>query len=170
MSVLIYTDGGYRFKTQIGAWGYIIINTKNNKAIARAKAYRDTTNNRMELSAVLEALKILSNSQQGTVISDSKYTINCCESWLPSWKSAGWTKRTPGPLKNIDILKDLDRELQKHSLVFKWIKGHSGNYGNEFVDDILNLAMDQMSQGNEDIITKKFEQADPRFFENIPWG
>ncbi|MFW5845956.1 MAG: RNase H family protein, partial [Planctomycetota bacterium] len=78
--------------------------------------------------------------------SDSKYLIDCCSKWLPGWKRAGWKRRT-GPLKNIDLLQRLDQLLDSHQVRWQWVRGHSGNPGNERVDALANQIMDRLQAG-----------------------
>lgn len=102
-----------------------------------------TTNNRMELNAVLQALLALRKLGSSVLIrSDSKYTIDSCATWMPGWKAKGW-KRKGGELKNVDLLKQLDAALDRYDVRFEWVKGHAGDTGNEFVDQLLNQSMDQ---------------------------
>lgn len=153
--VIAYTDGGCRGNPGLGAWAYLLINPADGKALARAGAERDTTNNRMELSAVLMALRSLRKPGTGLLIrSDSKYTIDACSTWLEGWKRRGW-KRPTGPLKNVDILKLLDLELAKHAVSFEWVKGHAGDRGNEFVDALLNECMDAAQAGSDRVLERK---------------
>ncbi|MDA3961852.1 MAG: ribonuclease HI [Planctomycetota bacterium] len=147
-SVLAYTDGGCRGNPGLGAWGYVLINVATGSALARACSEANTTNNRMELAAVLNALCALSKPDTEILIrSDSKYTIDSCSTWLAGWKKRGW-KRATGPLKNVDILQQLDVELAKHGVKFEWVKGHAGDRGNEYVDGLLNECMDLGATGS----------------------
>ena len=145
--VIAYTDGGCRGNPGPGAWGYVLINPRTLTAQEAADGDKPTTNNRMELQAVLEALKALSKPGLKVLIrSDSKYTIDCCSSWMAGWKKRGWTRKG-GELKNVDILKELDQALSKHQVQFEWVKGHAGERGNEHVDGLLNDAMDRLAAG-----------------------
>ena len=153
--VIAYTDGGCRGNPGLGAWAYLLIDPARGKALARAGAERGTTNNRMELSAVLMALRALRKHDTELLVrSDSKYTIDSCASWLPGWKARGW-KRATGPLKNVDILKDLDAELARHQVRFEWVKGHAGDRGNEYVDALLNESMDAAQAGGDGALERK---------------
>lgn len=154
---IIYTDGGYRPKFGVGAWGYLIINTANNKAIGRSEAILKTTNNRMEMSAVVEALSSFQKPMRVHLISDSQYTIKSCSIWMKKWKAEGWAKKD-GELKNVDILKKLDQLLSIHKVTFEWVKGHSGNKGNDYVDTILNRAMNNLLNNGTGSIREKIEE------------
>lgn len=156
--VIIYTDGGWRRTKNVGAWGCLVINPAKNRAIKSAEAVRDTTNNRMELMAVVKGLEILKTpGRRVHLISDSQYTINSCSKWLPGWKSNGWAKNTPSELKNVDILKMIDALINKHTIKFSWVRGHSGDRGNDYVDNILNHAMDDLISGGTGIIHGQIE-------------
>ena len=145
--VIAYTDGGCRGNPGPGAWAYVLINPRNKLAQEAAGGEQPTTNNRMELQAVLEALRALNKPQLKILIrSDSKYTIDCCSTWMSGWKKRGWTRKG-GELKNVDILKELDQALQQHRVTFEWVKGHAGEAGNEHVDELLNQAMDRLKAG-----------------------
>lgn len=147
--VIAYTDGGCRGNPGLGAWAYLLINPASGKALARAGAETGTTNNRMELNAVLMALRALKKPGTDLLVrSDSKYTIDSCATWMPGWKKRGW-RRPTGELKNVDILKQLDAELAKHQVAFTWVKGHAGDRGNEFVDGLLNESMDAAQAGGD---------------------
>lgn len=145
--VIIYVDGGFRRTKNLGAWGYLIINVKNKKAVEAAKVVSDTTNNRMELTAVIEALRVLKTpGKRILLISDSQYTINCCSKWIPQWKKRNWGKRE-GALKNVDLLKIIDELSSLHEINYMWVRGHDGNKGNEHVDAVLNRAMNSWLRG-----------------------
>ena len=102
------------------------------------------TSNRMELQAVLEAIRALRRQRARVlVLSDSKYVINCCSKWIPAWKRLGW-QRKDGPLKNVDLLQQLDVSLARHVVEWRWVRGHSGERGNERVDQLVNEAMDRL--------------------------
>lgn len=145
--IIAYTDGGCRGNPGIGAWAYLLIHRPSARALEQADGERQTTNNRMELTAVLKCLQALTRPDTELEIrSDSKYTIDCCEKWLPGWKRNGW-RRKGGPLKNVDLLQELDALLARHRVRFRWVKGHAGEVGNEYVDGLLNRAMDQLGRG-----------------------
>lgn len=159
LDAIIYTDGGWRRTKDVGAWGCLVINPSNNRAVKLAEAVRDTTNNRMELLAVVKAFEVLKTPGKTVkVVSDSQYTINACSRWMPGWKANGWTKNTPGELKNVDILKQIDALISQHTTRFVWVRGHSGDRGNDFVDSLLNSAMDDLLKGGDGRIHGHIEQ------------
>ncbi|HET9954506.1 MAG TPA: ribonuclease H [Polyangiaceae bacterium] len=158
MSDLVaFTDGGCRGNPGIGAWAFVLVDIKTRKALERAGGDALTTNNRMELSALLEALLAVKNPGASIlVVSDSKYTIDCCSKWMPGWKKNGW-KRKGDPLKNLDLLQSLDVQLARHQVKFAWVAGHSGHPGNEHVDRLGNEAMDRLAVGGDPAHERRFE-------------
>lgn len=144
-----WTDGGCRGNPGIGAWAFLIVDTETGKALERADGEQQTTNNRMEMMAAIEVLRSLSKPQSEIEIhSDSKYLIDSCTQWMPGWKAKGWKKKN-GELKNVDLLQELDRLLSLHQVTWTWVKGHSGEAGNERVDLLLNEAMDRLAAGKD---------------------
>jgi len=102
----------------------------------------ETTNNRMELTAVIEALRALSRSCEVEIITDSKYVMQGINEWIANWKRNGWKTAARKPVKNVDLWQQLDEEVASHVIDWKWVKGHSGNEGNELADKLANEAID----------------------------
>ena len=153
--VVIYTDGGCRGNPGIGAWAYVLIDAKTKRCVERAGAETATTNNRMELQAVLGALQSLKKDGLNLLIcSDSQYTIKSCKEWMPGWKRNGW-KRKGGELKNVDLMQAIDAELPRHQISWLWVKGHAGDPGNEHVDGLLNKSMDAKAAGEDGVLEGK---------------
>jgi len=147
--LVAWTDGGCRGNPGPGAWAYLLVDTATGKALERAGAEPRTTNNRMEMTAAIEALRSLTRPGSEVLLhSDSRYLIDCCEQWLPGWKARGW-RRKAGPLKNVDLLQELDRLQEVHRVRWRWVKGHSGDPGNDRVDELANLAMDRIAAGGD---------------------
>jgi len=147
--VIAYTDGGCRGNPGPGGWGAILIDPKTGAAREMRGGERDTTNNRMEMLAAIEALKALAKPGLSVLVhSDSQYVIKACTEWMPGWKAKGW-KKSGGPLKNVDLLKELDRLLAIQRVRWQWVKGHDGNPGNERVDQLANDAMDALANGED---------------------
>ena len=94
------------------------------------------------------------------MLSDSKYLIGCCTEWMAGWKANGW-KRKGGPLKNLDLLKQLDELIAKHHVEWRWVAGHSGHDGNEHVDRLANEAMDRIELGRAVAHTRRFDWKGP---------
>ena len=130
-TVAIYTDGACSGNPGPGGWGAILIYKGIEKEISGGEA--DTTNNRMELTAVLRALALLKEPCAVTVTTDSQYISRAInEGWLKKWKAAGFTKK--GGLKNAELWRELDALLQKHDVKFVWVKGHADNEYNNRCD------------------------------------
>ena len=130
-AVSIYTDGACSGNPGPGGWGAILIYNGIEKEISGGEA--DTTNNRMELTAVLRALALLKEPCAVTVTTDSQYISRAInEGWLKKWKAAGFTKK--GGLKNAELWRELDALLQKHDVKFVWVKGHADNEYNNRCD------------------------------------
>ena len=130
-AVSIYTDGACSGNPGPGGWGAILIYNGIEKEISGGEA--DTTNNRMELTAVIRALSLLKEPCAVTVTTDSQYISRAInEGWLKKWKAAGFTKK--GGLKNAELWRELDALLQKHDVKFVWVKGHADNEYNNRCD------------------------------------
>ncbi len=103
-----------------------------------------TTNNRMELTAAIEALKALQGSREVLLHTDSKYLMDGIERWLPDWKARGWKTAAKKPVKNQDLWQELDRLRQHHRVRWKWVKAHNGDAGNEEADALANRGIDEL--------------------------
>lgn len=97
-----------------------------------------TTNNRMEMTAVIEALAALKKPSRILLHTDSQYVMKGITEWLPGWKARGWRTAAKEPVKNVDLWKRLDEAVQAHEIQWKWVKGHSGHNGNERADELAN--------------------------------
>ena len=139
--VVIYSDGACRGNPGPGGWGVVL---GFRDAEQTLKGYEpETTNNRMELTAVIEGLRALNRSCDIQINTDSKYVMHGITEWLENWKRNGWKTAARKPVKNVDLWRQLDEELQQHHKVeWRWIKGHSGNAGNEHADQLANAAID----------------------------
>ena len=139
--IYIYTDGACRGNPGQGGWGALLKCGNYQKEI---KGYAElTTNNIMELMAVIESLKILKKSSNIVVVTDSTYVKNGITEWIFNWKNKGWKTANKKPVKNQELWQELDQESQKHQIKWEWIKGHSGHFGNEKADQLANEAIDQ---------------------------
>jgi len=141
-NVQIYTDGACRGNPGIGGWGASLSYNGTHKEIYGGEL--ETTNNRMELTAVIEALKILKQPSELTVNSDSKYVLSGINEWLPNWKKRNWKTASRKPVKNVDLWQQLDELIQPHAIKWVWVKGHSGNVGNDRADELANLGIDSL--------------------------
>jgi len=140
--VEIYTDGACRGNPGPGGWGAILRAQDQQKELSGAEA--QTTNNRMELTAVIMALAALKRDAAVRLHTDSKYVLDGYSKWLPQWKARGWRTADKKPVKNQDLWERLDAEAQRHEIEWQWVKGHSGNEGNEHVDRLANEAIDTL--------------------------
>jgi ribonuclease HI len=147
--VTAYTDGGCRGNPGgIGGWGAILINDDTGTALELWGSAQDTTNNRMELQAAIEALAAL--KQAGTSVrlhSDSQYVIKGMTEWISGWKSRGWRTASKQPVLNREYWERLDELSARHHVTWHWVKGHSGHVGNDRVDALANEAMDALRDG-----------------------
>ncbi|MGI9316110.1 MAG: ribonuclease HI [bacterium] len=141
-SVTIYTDGACRGNPGPGGWGVVLISGKHEKSLKGGQP--DTTNNRMEMLAAIEALKALKRSCQVELYTDSQYLRRGVLEWMESWKERNWKTAAKKPVKNRDLWELLDQQLLRHSVSWHWVKGHSGNPGNERADILANDAIDEM--------------------------
>lgn len=149
--VIAYTDGGCRGNPGIGGWGFIAIDATSGASLERCGGEKVTTNNRMEFMAAIMALKALRKPGLSVLMySDSNLLIKSATEWMPGWKAKGWRKKE-GELKNVDLLKELDAVMQVHQVQWRWVKGHAGDPGNEWADELTNEAMDRAQQGSLEI-------------------
>jgi ribonuclease HI len=141
----IYTDGACRGNPGPGGWAALLIMGDNEKEMNGAEAL--TTNNRMELTAVIRALEALKRPVQACIYTDSEYVRRGITEWVRSWKQRGWRTADKKPVKNQDLWQRLDELVAAHRLDWQWVKGHSGVPGNERVDRLANEAIDSLQQG-----------------------
>ena len=131
----IYTDGACRGNPGKGGWGAILVYGGREKELSGGE--RETTNNRMELSAVIAALSALKEPCDITLTSDSKYVVDAVtKGWVQSWKKNGWRKADKSPALNVDLWEQLLPLLERHEVTFEWIKGHNGHPYNERCDTL----------------------------------
>jgi ribonuclease HI len=142
VEVEIYTDGACRGNPGPGGWGALLLFGEREREISGAEA--QTTNNRMELTAVIRALEALKRPVEGAIYTDSQYVRQGVLEWMPNWKARGWKTADKKPVKNQDLWQALDALIVRHRLEWHWVKGHSGNVGNERVDQLANRAIDAM--------------------------
>jgi ribonuclease HI len=141
--VEIYTDGACRGNPGPGGWGALLSFGEREKELAGAEAH--TTNNRMELTAVIRALEALKRPVEARVFTDSEYVRRGITEWVVSWKARGWKTADRKPVKNQDLWEELDRLAALHRIEWRWVKGHSGVPGNERVDRLANEAIDALT-------------------------
>ena len=143
-NVIIYTDGACSGNPGPGGWGAVLFYGSAQKEISGYVA--DTTNNRMELQAAIEALASLRRPMEVELYTDSRYVRDGITKWLPGWRNNNWKRRDKKPLKNIDLWKTLDALQQKHTVAWRWVRGHDGNVGNELADSLARKAVEKNSR------------------------
>ena len=145
-NVIIYTDGACSGNPGPGGWGCILFYTDseaNEHKLEMSGGEPDTTNNRMELMAVIAGLEALNRSCEVEVYSDSQYVVNAFnQHWVDGWIKKGWKRGKNEPVKNVDLWKRLLEAKQKHSVTFHWVKGHDGHPQNERCDELATTAAD----------------------------
>lgn len=140
--VVIYTDGACRGNPGPGGWGAILSADGRIKELSGAQSL--TTNNRMELTAVIRALEALKRPVRAKLYTDSEYVRRGIMEWLASWKARDWRTADRKPVKNRDLWEELDALAQKHRIEWHWVPGHAGVPGNERADQLANRAIDDL--------------------------
>jgi len=143
-SIHIYTDGACRGNPGPGGWGALLIAGKHQKTMHGGDP--ETTNNRMELTAAIEALNALKGNSRVVLHTDSKYVMDGINDWMPNWKNRGWKTSAKKPVKNQDLWQALDEAIARHEIEWRWVRGHNGNPGNETADALANQGIDEMQQ------------------------
>ena len=138
--VKIFTDGACKGNPGMGGWGALLKFGEREKEINGYQSF--TTNNIMELMAVIEALKTVLNPSEIEITTDSKYVKNGITNWIFNWKKNGWKTASKKTVKNKELWVELDSLIQKHSIIWKWVKGHSGHVENERADRLANRAIE----------------------------
>lgn len=152
---VIFTDGScWPNPGGMGGWGALVILDGENMRHFLKGGETNTTNNRMELLAVIEAFKFLKEPCIVDLVSDSKYVRNGITKWIHGWKKNGWMTsayggRPPAPIKNKDLWEQLDRLVQHHQIKWKWVPGHSGVSGNEQADQLAREGREDLIQGSK---------------------
>ena len=131
--IKIFTDGACSGNPGIGGWGVVILINDSDPIFLKGGEIQ-TTNNQMELTATIKALKYFKEHQLITLITDSKYVKDGIESWIANWKKNGWRTTSKKPVKNKELWVELDSQIAKHNITWKWVKGHAGDRYNEKAD------------------------------------
>ena len=134
--VVIYTDGACKGNPGPGGWGAYLQYKGREKELYGGE--KDTTNNRMELMAAIQALETLTRPCQIQLYTDSKYVLQGITEWMDGWKRKGWKTSAKQPVKNDDLWKRLDQAIQRHDIDWQWVRGHTGDIGNEKADELAN--------------------------------
>ncbi len=141
-SVDIFTDGGCRGTPGPGGWGAILKAGVAEKELWGGEP--DTTNNRMELTAVIRALEALKRPVTAHIHTDSQYVQKGISQWIHNWKRNGWRTSDKKPVKNADLWQKLDKLVAQHRIDWVWVKGHAGHAGNERADQLANRGIDEL--------------------------
>mgnify|MGYP001824982051 FL=1 len=142
-TIEIYTDGACRGNPGPGGWGALLIAGRHRKTLHGGEP--ETTNNRMELTAAIEALNALKRPSTVALHTDSKYVMHGITEWMHNWKKRGWKTANKKPVKNQDLWMALDEAIARHDITWKWVKGHDGDPGNEEADRLANLGIDELT-------------------------
>lgn len=140
--VEIYTDGACRGNPGPGGWGVWLKYGEHEKSLYGGES--ETTNNRMELMAAIQALDALTRGCDVRLYTDSQYVRKGITEWIVGWKAKNWRTAAKKPVKNADLWKRLDESTQKHTVEWVWVKGHAGIEGNEKADELANLGIDTL--------------------------
>ena len=140
--IKIYTDGACRGNPGRGGWGVFIINGQESKKIFGGKI--ETTNNEMELTAAIKGLEFFNSPTDLDLYTDSKYVMDGINDWIHNWKRNGWKTANKKPVKRSNLWIELDKLNNFHDVKWYWVKGHSGDIGNDMADELANQGIDSL--------------------------
>ena len=143
-NITLYTDGACSGNPGRGGWGAVLIYDKHQKEICGGNP--DTTNNRMEMQAVIEGLNAIKQPAQVEIYTDSKYVLQGMTQWIDGWIAKGWKTASKKPVKNTDLWKNLLEAAKPHQLNWHWVKGHSGDPLNELADELARAGIDKYTK------------------------
>lgn len=141
--VELFTDGACLGNPGPGGWAYILRHPATGKSIEASGGEPHTTNNRMELTAVLQGLRSLKQPSAVKIVGDSEYVLKGLTEWLPGWKKRGWRKADKAPVLNADLWQQLDEQKQIHPITVEWTRGHAGHQENERCDQLAKAAAEK---------------------------
>jgi len=141
--IVIYTDGACSGNPGKGGWGAILMFKEHEKKISGG--LKETTNNQMEIRAVIEALKSIKKPSEIIINTDSKYVMDGITKWINGWKKNGWRTAERKPVKNSELWHELDEEVNRHNIEWRWVKGHSGNKYNDIADELARDGIAKIS-------------------------
>jgi ribonuclease HI len=150
LKMQIFTDGGCSGNPGIGGWAYLIVEPDSSETIIKEAwgAEKHTTNNRMELQAVISALEVVSTLERARVLevfTDSQYVQKGMSQWIKDWKARGWKTAAKDPVKNKDLWQRLDALATDFTITWHWVKGHAGNVYNERCDSLTQKAISTLA-------------------------
>ena len=146
-NVEIYTDGACKGNPGPGGWGAILRQGAHEKELWGGE--KETTNNRMELTAAIRALEALKRPVGGKIYTDSQYVLKGINEWIHGWKKNGWKTSDKKPVKNEDLWRRLDALAEQHHVEWVWVKGHAGHDGNERADELANRGVEELLSGQK---------------------
>ncbi len=141
-TIFIYTDGACKGNPGRGGWGALMIYNNTQKEFFGGE--KETTNNRMEMTAAIKGLSQLTRPCQVVLTTDSQYLRKGITEWIINWKKRDWKTAAKKPVKNVDLWKQLDELVSQHDVTWKWVKGHSGHPENEKADELANKGIDSL--------------------------
>ncbi|MFB3430171.1 MAG: ribonuclease HI [Phycisphaerales bacterium] len=145
-TVELFTDGACSGNPGPGGWAFLLKHAASGSQKEGSGGDPATTNNRMELQAVIEGLKALTRPSVVDLFSDSKYVLDGLESWIKGWKKNGWKTKSKQPVKNAELWRELDELRNQHTVRFHWVKGHSNHAENERCDELAVAARDEAAR------------------------
>lgn len=150
MELFAYTDGACSGNPGPGGWGVLLRASRDGEILRERElsgGEADTTNNRMELLAAINALEVLEKPSQITIVTDSAYVKNGVTEWIFGWKAKGWKTSTNKPVKNVELWQRLDQATKRHQIKWQWVKGHAGHPENERADELARQGMAPFKAG-----------------------
>jgi len=140
--VIVHTDGACRGNPGPGGWGAVLESGSTSRELYGGETH--TTNNRMEMTAVIRALQALKRDCRVKIVTDSKYVLQGMTEWMAGWKQKGWKTAAKKPVLNRDLWRELDTLASRHEITWEWVKGHSGHPLNERADQLANKGIDEL--------------------------
>jgi ribonuclease HI len=144
--ITVYTDGACSGNPGPGGWGALLISGPHEKKLCGGES--PTTNNRMEMMAAIKGLEAIKDPSDVILITDSVYLKNGITQWIHNWKKKNWRTAAGGEVKNVDLWKELEIAIERHNIEWRWVKGHSGDYGNEMADTLANEGLDKVRKAS----------------------
>ena len=141
--VEMFTDGACRGNPGKGGWGALLRFGDAEKSLYGGEM--ESTNNRMELTAVIKGLEAIKKPCKIEITTDSKYVLSGITEWMPNWKKRNWRTASKKPVLNVDLWQQLDALVQQHDIEWHWVKGHSGHPENEIADELANRGIDELA-------------------------